>query len=64
MSRAPQISGQARVNLREEMRQAYEVDGLTVKQVAAQFERSYGTTHKLLSEAETEFRSRGGNHVR
>lgn len=64
MSRAPIISGQARVNLREEMRQAYEVDRLTVKQIAARFERSYGMTHTLLMEAETQMRPRGGSHGR
>lgn len=64
MSRAPQISGQARANLREEMRQDYEVEGLTVKQLAAKYERSYGLTHQLLMEADTQMRPRGGSHGR
>jgi transposase len=58
--RAPIISGVARANLRAEMQQAYEVDGLTIEQVAERFGRSYGTTHKLLTEANTEIRPRGG----
>lgn len=64
MTRAPIVMGAERANLRAEMRQAYEVDGLTIKQVAAKFGRSYGTTNKLLHEAGTDVRSRGGNRGR
>jgi transposase len=56
--------GPERANLRAEMRHAYEVDKLTIKQVAAKFGRSYGTTNKLLHEAGTNVRERGGNRGR
>lgn len=46
------------------MRKAYEIEQLTVKQIAARYGRSYGTTHKLLQEADTAMRSRGGSHGR
>lgn len=60
MSRAPILHGADRIRVRQEMRHAYEQDRLTVHQVAARFGRSYGTTHKLLSEAGTVMRGRGG----
>lgn len=60
MSRAPIVMGPARANLRAEMRQAYEADNLTIKQVAEKFGRSYGTAQKMLHEAGTDIRSRGG----
>jgi DNA-directed RNA polymerase specialized sigma24 family protein len=63
VTRAPIIAGAARSKLRQEMRAAYE-DGLTIHQVAARFGRSYGTTHKLLTEAQTPMRPRGGPHGR
>jgi hypothetical protein len=59
MTRAPIVFGTARVDLRHRMRLEYET-GLTIHQVAAQFGRSYGTTHKLLTEAGTQMRGRGG----
>lgn len=40
------------------MRRAYE-GGMTVAQVAVKFDCSYGTAHRLLSEAGTHFRPRG-----
>lgn len=64
MARAPIVMGAARANLRAEMRQAYEVDNLTVKQVAEKFGRSYGTTNKMLHEAGTDMRERGGKRGR
>jgi Helix-turn-helix domain len=64
VKRAPILFGGERIRVRQEMRHAYEQGGLTVHQVAARFERSYGTTHKLLTEAGTVMRGRGGSHGR
>lgn len=60
MTRAPIVAGVERERLREAMRHAYEVEGLTITQVAVKFGRSYGSTHVLLHEARTDVRSRGG----
>lgn len=38
----------------------YTEDGMTIRQIAAGSERSYGMVHKALSDAGTEFRPRGG----
>lgn len=59
VTRAPNLRGEARIELRQRMRQAYEA-GATVVQVAERFGRSYGTTHKLLTEAGTRMRRQGG----
>lgn len=63
MKRAPVLHGAERLTLRQDMRRAYEDEGLTVHAVAARFGRSYGTTHKLLTEANTVMRGRGGSHA-
>ena len=60
MSRAPIVMGPERARLRAEMRQVYETEGLTIKQVAERFGRSSGTTYKHLHEAGADVRSRGG----
>lgn len=59
MTRAPILSGEERIRIRQAMRDAYE-RGRTIPQVAAEFGRSYGTTHVLLHEAGTDIRPRGG----
>jgi len=64
VKRAPILAGGERIQVRQDMRRAYEERGLTVHQVAAEFGRSYGTTHKLLTEAATVMRGRGGSHGR
>ena len=64
MTRAPIVSGAERAELRAEMRRAYEEEGLTVAEVASRFGRSYGTTHKLLTEAMTTIRPQGGRRGR
>jgi hypothetical protein len=35
--------------------------GATIRDLATQVGRSYGWVHRVLAEAETEFRQRGGN---
>lgn len=55
--------GHQRAAVRQEMRKAYEEERLTIHQVAARFGRSYGNTHQLLREADTEFRPQGGNRA-
>ena len=58
------ITGDARENLRQEMRQGYESSRKTVRQLASEHGVSYGRAHTLLREAGTEFRPRGGRHDR
>jgi transposase len=58
------ITGDARENLRQEMKQGYESSRKTVRQLAEEYGVSYGRAHTLLREAGTEFRSRGGKHAR
>jgi transposase len=64
VTRAPILRDAERIQVRQAMREAYEQHGRTVHQVAAQFGRSYGTTHKLLTEAGTTMRGRGGANGR
>lgn len=63
MSRAPILSGAERIEVRQRMRRAYEIERMTIHQIAARFNRSYGNTHTLLTEAGTEMRDQGGRHV-
>ena len=63
MTRALPLMGPERAELRGRMRQAYEEEHLTIPQVAARFGRSYGTTHKLLTEAGTKMRPQGGRRA-
>ena len=60
MTRAPIVMGAERARLRAEMRDAYEREELTIRQVSERFGRSYGATQKLLHEAGADVRSRGG----
>lgn len=53
------LLGPARANLREDLRAEYE-HGRSVRQLAQEYGRSYGQTHKLLREAGTSMRARGG----
>ncbi len=53
------LSGTARETTREDMRADYE-DGASVRELAREYGRSYGQTHKLLREAGTSMRDRGG----
>jgi DNA-directed RNA polymerase specialized sigma24 family protein len=59
VTKATQLRGAERITVRQEMRHAYEVEGLTVAQVAERFGRSYGNAHKLLHEAGTVMRPQG-----
>lgn len=59
MGRHQRVSGTAREDLRTDMRALYE-DGLSVRQLAQQYDRSYGLAHTLLREAGTSMRGRGG----
>lgn len=61
--RAPILRDGERLRVRQAMRADYE-GGKTVREIAEQYERSYGTAHKLLTEAGTEMRGRGGFHGR
>lgn len=53
------LLGTARTNLCADLREEYE-QGRSVRQLAQEYGRSYGQTHKLLAEAGTPMRSRGG----
>lgn len=53
------ISGTPRAILRDDLRAEYE-DGASVRDLAREYGRSYGQTHKLLQEAGTPMRARGG----
>lgn len=53
------LSGTAREDMREDMRADYE-DGASVRDLAREYGCSYGRTHKLLREAGTTMRDRGG----
>jgi hypothetical protein len=53
------LLGTARVDLSDDLRAEYE-QGRSVRQLAQEYGRSYGQTHKLLREAGTSMRSRGG----
>lgn len=55
------IRGDARDNLRQELKIAYEADRRTIRALAAEHGLSYGRTWTLLREAGTELRSRGGD---
>jgi hypothetical protein len=55
------LSGTAREDLREDLRADYEA-GDSVRMLAQEYGRSYGQTHKLLREAGTSMRPRGGVH--
>ena len=55
-------SDQARVQLLDELRYAYE-GGASIRMLVASTGRSYGSIHTLLRESGTTMRSRGGpNH--
>lgn len=58
------ITGDARENLRQELRTAYEAERRTIRQLAAEHSLSYGRTRDLLVEGKTELRARGGRHGR
>ncbi|HEY2763377.1 MAG TPA: helix-turn-helix domain-containing protein [Pseudonocardiaceae bacterium] len=53
------LRGDQRIEIREQFKAAYE-RGATVKELAEATGRSYGSVHKLLVEAGTTFRGRGG----
>jgi hypothetical protein len=55
------IQGDARANLRAELRREYETDGLTVRELITRHDLSYGRVRDLLVEAGTTMRPRGGS---
>ncbi|NUR38823.1 MAG: transcriptional regulator [Streptomyces sp.] len=55
------IKGDARENLREELKHEYEVGRRPVRALAQGYQLSYGLTLALLREAGAEIRSRGGD---
>lgn len=48
-----------KVRLKALWKQQY-AEGMSLREIAADSGRSYGMVHKYLSEAQVEFRSRGG----
>lgn len=50
-----------RAALRAELRHEYEYGRLTVRELSERYDLSYGRVHKLLREALTTMRSRGGS---
>lgn len=54
------IVGEDRERATAEAVKAYRA-GMSVRDIAANTNRSYGAVHRLLSEAGVDFRSRGGN---
>lgn len=57
--RKQMISGADRTGLSGHLREDYET-GLSVRALAGRYNRSYGSTYKLLQEAGTPMRGRGG----
>jgi predicted transcriptional regulator len=57
--KAARILGDERAQLAAELRAAYE-DGSSIRVLAAECGRSYGSVHRLLVEAGAELRPRGG----
>lgn len=58
-TRNPNLTGDARKAVAADCRELYD-QGATVRSVARRIGRSYGVTHKLLTEAGTTFRGRDG----
>jgi hypothetical protein len=55
------IKDDARANLRAELRHAYEVEHQTIRELGQAHDLSYGRVQKLLREAGTTMRPRGGS---
>jgi hypothetical protein len=55
----PRLAGAERVRMRADLRRKY-VAGATIRGLAAETGRSYGTVRALLLEARTPMRGRGG----
>ncbi|GAB3494589.1 helix-turn-helix domain-containing protein [Amycolatopsis cihanbeyliensis] len=53
------LTGPARAKLADDMRKVYE-RGATVREIATAMGRSYGSVHRLLTEAGTVFRAKTG----
>jgi transposase len=63
MDKGKQITGTAREKIAREMKKQYE-EGLSIRAIAEAHGRSYGFVHRVLSEADVNLRSRGGDRPR
>lgn len=59
----PRLTGEARAKARDEAAARYNA-GESVREIAKAGRRSYGATHRLLTEARVELRPRGGSRGR
>jgi hypothetical protein len=57
------VVGEHRAVLGTQLRRHYDA-GLKIHAIAREIRRSYGFVHRLLAEAGTQFRPRGGAHTR
>ncbi len=57
------LTGEARVRLAAEMREAYDA-GASIRAIAESTGRSYGSVKRMLDESETRYRSCGGARTR
>ncbi|MGW7201270.1 helix-turn-helix domain-containing protein [Streptomyces chryseus] len=62
MNRNSRIIGQERVRLAYELKSRYEA-GASVRALALEFGRSYGSIHRMLADAGTTFRERSVKRV-
>ena len=58
-----QITGEARVALRSQLRDRYE-QGASIRDLMDETGRSYGWVHRVLQESGVTLRGRGGDHTR
>ena len=60
LAKNTRITGPQRLELGRHLRARYE-DGTSIRALVAETGRSYGWVHRLLTEARTPLRGRGGN---
>lgn len=58
-----QVRGKDRTKLKNDLKKRYR-KGASIRQLAEEEGKSYGFIHRLLQEASTQLRSRGGAHGR
>jgi transposase len=57
--RRSRVVGAERTRLRARVEELYTVNNLSIRAIAEGIDRSYGSVHRLLNEAEVPMRSRG-----
>lgn len=63
-TKRPRLTGEERRTVARELARKYKTDRASVRDLADEFDLSYGTVRNLLQEEEVQLRARGGRRPR